>query len=159
MVTNYVAVPAPAEHIAAGRQDVQAQLQRADTKAQALLGLTVGVLAGVAGLTRTGVSPAALVLLCLAAIPTATAVGFLLWVIRPYLGGAHAGFVRWAHFVGETEALLADLDRPEEQTTGHAAHELAVLSRLAVTKYERIAWSVYLLLIGLGLALPALFLA
>ncbi|MEV6226530.1 Pycsar system effector family protein [Saccharopolyspora shandongensis] len=159
MGVEYVAVPAVAERIEKGRGDVTLQLQRADAKAQSLLGLVVGVLAGTIGLTRTGVSPAALVLLCLAAIPTAAAVVFLLWVIRPCLGGAHAGFVRWAMFAGETQALLADLERPEQQQTGHAAHELAVLSRLAVTKYERIASAIYLLLLGLALILPALFLA
>jgi hypothetical protein len=159
MGVEYVAVPAVAERIEKGRTDVTLQLQRADTKAQSLLGLVVGVLAGTVGLTRTGVSPAALVLLCLAALPTAAAVVFLLWVIRPHLGGAHAGFTRWAHFVGESEALLADLDRPTQQTAGHAAHELAVLSHLAVTKYERITRAVYLLLLGLALALLALFLA
>lgn len=158
-MVEYVAVPAVADRLAEDRQNVQDQLRRADTKAQALLGLTVGVLAGVAGFTRTGVSPAALVLLCLAALPTAAAVAFLLLVIRPHLGGAHAGFVRWALFTDNPTALLEDLDRPAKQTLGDAAHELATLSRLAMGKYERIAIAVYLLLAGLALAVPALFLA
>ncbi|GAA4828307.1 hypothetical protein GCM10025787_03320 [Saccharopolyspora rosea] len=156
-MVEYVSVPAVA--VTEYRRDVQDQLRRADTKAQALLGLTVGVLAGVAGLTRTGVSPAALVLLCLAALPTAAAVAFLLLVIRPYLGGAHAGFVRWALFTDNPAALLEDLDRPAKQSLGDAAHELATLSRLAVGKYERITIATYLLLAGLALAVPALFLA
>lgn len=156
---EYVAVPGVMERIDQGRSEVTTQLQRADTKAQGLLALVVGVLAGVVGMTRTGVAAPALVLLCLAAIPTAAAVVFLLHVIRPNLGGAYAGFLRWAHFVGEAEALLADLERHEKHTAGHAAAELAFLSRLAVTKYERITYAIYLLLLGLALALPALFLA
>ncbi|MGW1678548.1 Pycsar system effector family protein [Saccharopolyspora sp. NPDC002376] len=158
-MVEYVPASSQADRIAQNKTSVVEELKRADTKAQILLGLIVGTLAGIVGLTRTGVSTAAEVLLVLAAIPAAAAVVFLALTIRPFLGGAQAGFVRWAHFVGEPEALLADLERPAQLETGHAAAELAKLSRLAVNKYERIAYAVYLFLLALAVALLALFLA
>lgn len=158
-MVEYVPACSQADRIARNKTGVVEELKRADAKAQILLGLIVGILAGIVGLTRTGVSPAAGVLLVLAALPAAAAVVLLALTIRPVLGGAHAGFVRWAHFDGEPDALLIDLDRPQHVETGHAAAELAKLSRLAVRKYERITYAVYLFLLSLAIAMPALFLA
>ena len=164
MTTEYIAIPADtdpdAERIAAAKETVQAQIQRADAKATSLLSFFGGALAGVLALPLAGISQAATVLLYLAALPTAASVVLLLWVIRPYLGGsAQTGFTRWSLFVADPAALVADLDRPCKQSTEDQAHHLAVLSRLAMAKYERIAHAVYLLLTGLAIAALALLAA
>lgn len=163
MRSEYIAVPAEtdtaAEAVAAGKQTVLTELQRGDAKATSLLGLFGAFFAGVIALTRTGASVSATVLLLLAALPTGAAVVLLLWTIRPRLPGAYAGFTRWALFEGNPAGLVDDIDRTAQHDLDDEAHHLAVLSRLAVTKYERINTAVVLLLAGMALAVLALFVA
>ncbi|WP_433868453.1 Pycsar system effector family protein [Saccharopolyspora sp. CA-218241] len=116
-------------------------------------------MAGIIALTRTNVSVPGLVLLYLAAIPATAAVVLLLWTIRPYLGSAHTGFLRWALFTGDAAALVEDFDRRLAKDTQHEAEHLAVLSALAVAKYRRIAGAVALLLTALPIAALALIAA
>lgn len=133
-----------------GLTQVQDELRRADTKATALLGLFGGALAGALALTRTEPSPAAAVLLYLAAAPIATAVVQLLLALRPRIG-VTTGFTRWALMVNDPTALLTDLSLPTRNATRVAALRLTDLSALAVTKYRLIRRAVHLLLAGLAL--------
>lgn len=162
--TDYIAIPAETETVAQrienGKKTALTELQRGDSKAAHLLGFFGAVLAGVLTLTRTGMSPAGLVLLYLAAAPTAAAVVLLLWTLRPNLsGGGHAGFTRWAMFTATPAQLVSDLERTERHDLEDQAHHLAVLSALAVAKYRRITTAVGLLLIGLTVTALALIAA
>ncbi len=141
------------------KTSVLTELQRGDAKATSLLGLFGAVLAGVIALMRSGLSTAAVVLLFLAAIPTAAAVVLLLWVLRPNLNGGNArsGFLRWAAFLRDPAALVADFDRP--QRADDEAQHLAILSVLAIAKYQRIGAAIYCLLTGLALTALALIAA
>lgn len=161
--TEYIAAPTDRSQLTTRVTDAKAgvltELQRGDTKATSLLGLFGAVLAGVIALMRSGVSTAAVVLLFLAAIPTAAAVVLLLWVLRPNLNGGNArsGFLRWAAFLRDPAALADDFDRPRR--AHDEAQHLAVLSVLAITKYQRIAVAIYCLLTGLALTTLALIAA
>ncbi|WP_258348273.1 Pycsar system effector family protein [Saccharopolyspora gregorii] len=163
MKTEYIAATADRTKIAArvtdAKTSVSAELQRGDAKASYLLGLFGAVLAGVVALMRSEVSTAAMVLLTMAAIPTAAAVVLLLWVLRPNLNGqgCRSGFLRWAAFLQDPAALANDFDRPRR--ANDEAHHLAVLSVLAITKYQRIAIAIYCLLTGLTLTALALIAA
>lgn len=142
-----------------GEQTVLIELQRGDAKAANLLTFFGAVLAGVVVLAQVRVSPATVVLLHLAAIPTAAAVVMLLWVLRPVIAGTRAGFTRWAQFTTAPAALVTDLSRPRHQHIEDQAHHVAVLSALMVTKYRRITIAVHLLLTGLAITALALLAA
>lgn len=147
------------DRVTDAKASVLTELQRGDTKASYLLGLFGAVLAGVIHLLRSGVSTPAAVLLFLAALPTAAAVVLLLVVLLPrvVVGTGRAGFTRFAAFLRDPEALVDDFDR--SQRADDEAHHLAVLSTLAITKYQRIAAAIYCLLTGLGITALALIAA
>lgn len=157
--TNRFATDRAREALVEGEQTVLVELQRGDTKASNLLTFFGAVLAGVVVLAQTRVSPAAIALLYLAAIPTAAAVVLLLWVLRPVFGGTRAGFTRWAQFTDASAALVADLARPRAQHIEDRAHHLAVLSALVTAKYRRITVAVHLLLLGMAITALALLAA
>ncbi|GAA2690585.1 MULTISPECIES: Pycsar system effector family protein [Actinosynnema] len=135
--------------------EVQDELRKGDTKALGLLGLFGAGLAAVVALYRDDVAFPATVLLFLAALPMGSALAFLLLTVRPWLEGT-GGFLRWAAYHREPEAVIADL---ADATPAELAHELVGLSVLAVNRYRRIRTAVHLLLPALALIALALPLA
>jgi hypothetical protein len=146
MTTNPVTIVA-AEPIA----EVQAQINRADTKASILVGLSLAAVTGGAAL----VSKAHLHGLAVAgAVLTACLIGAALVLlgaaIRPAFRGNH-GFVRWAAAptVDALRDCLTDTTTPDD-----AVRQLWHLARSARRKYQRIRLAVDLL--GAALASAAL---
>ncbi|ATE53628.1 Pycsar system effector family protein [Actinosynnema pretiosum] len=120
-----------------------------------LLALFGAGLAAVVALYRDGVSLPATVLLFLAALPMGAALAFLLLTVRPWLEGT-GGFLRWAAYHREPEAVIADL---ADATPTELAHELVGMSALALNRYRRIRTAVHLLLPSLALIALAVPLA
>ncbi|MEU2440171.1 Pycsar system effector family protein [Streptomyces rubradiris] len=135
--------------------DVEAKISRTDNKASLLLAFDGAVLAGLASISDQDLSLSAQLVGGAAVLALAAAAVLLLLVVRPNLGGRgripQEGFPCWAQ-MSEDELL-------------HAMHQdtrltrVRTLSIIAVTKFQRLARAVDVILAALALLLAAAVLA
>lgn len=136
---------------------VRDELRRADAKATALVSMVGAVFAGGIALTRSGLPPAAQVLLWLASVPIAASAVLLLATILPFLGCGEPG--SFLHAARSTPNELVELAADGESTPQRLAVTWVTVSQIARRKYRRIRASVQLLLAGIGVLLLALAVA
>jgi hypothetical protein len=138
--------------IRAAEQTALEAIRQAEGKATSLLTLFGAALAAtLALLTRSSdLSTFATVVLAVATAPLLGSVLALLGVLWARLGGDH-GFIRWAAYHRQPDALIDHLSLPPRCQVQTQARRLADLSVLAVNKFRRTNIAVLLLLAALPL--------
>ncbi|CAL9675977.1 Pycsar system effector family protein [Streptomyces sp. enrichment culture] len=145
----------PGKTLDAACADVEAKISRCDNKASLLLAFDGAVLAGLAGVSDQDLALPAQLVGGAAVLALAIAAVLLLLVVRPNLGGRgriiREGFSCWAQ-MSEDDLL-------------HAMHQdtrltrVRTLSIIALTKFQRLARAVDIILAALALLLVAAVLA
>ena len=137
---------------------VRAMEPRADTKADSLLRLCLGLLAAGLALLGSGKLPGpAAVAGWVAAALLGIAVVLLTTALRPDLGAAGFGFVHWARLSRPEEVAAAVAEQATDGDTGYArqAQELTWRSRSVLAKFTRIRTAQTLLVTALAVAVTA----
>ncbi|WP_030888265.1 Pycsar system effector family protein [Streptomyces sp. NRRL S-1868] len=140
-------------------QDVEAKINRTDTKASLLLAFDGAVLAGLASVADKPLPLPAQIVGGAAILTLTGAAVLLLLVVRPNLGGRNRedhgrvreGFLYWRQ-LGE-DALL-DALRQDNRTI-----QIKTLSTIAADKFERLRSAVHTILAALALLLVTAILA
>ncbi|WP_413751723.1 DUF5706 domain-containing protein (plasmid) [Streptomyces sp. R-74717] len=153
MTNRMTTTPAPAATEAADRTLDQActtvagEIARTDSKASLLLAFDGAVLAGLASIADKDLPLISKVIGAAAVATLVAAAVLLLLVVRPNLGGrgrvVREGFPAWARM--DEDTLRASLSGDTRLT------RIAALSTVAVTKYERLARAVDVILTALAL--------
>lgn len=136
-------------------EQVRDELRRADTKATTLLSVVGVALAGVVALAKSGMPPAALAALWLAALPIFGAVLVLLATIRPKLSQFPTPGT-WLHATYAGPATLLDAGSYAAEVV---AEDVCLLGGIAVEKHTRIKQAVNLLVVGAAALAVALVLS
>ncbi|MEU7638756.1 Pycsar system effector family protein [Streptomyces sp. NPDC039016] len=130
--------------LATAHAEVKSEIARTDTKASLLLAFNGAVLAGTWSVAGSVHLPTAARIAGAAGVAVLLgAVTLLLRTVRPNLGGAgsrSAGFPRWATLTAGEIADVLEVDG--------RAEDIAVLSRIAVAKFQRLRRSIDWTLIG-----------
>ncbi|PJN40776.1 integral membrane plasmid transfer protein [Streptomyces sp. CB02959] len=128
--------------LTATHAEVKSEIARTDTKASLLLAFNGAVLAGIWSVAGSvHLSTAARIVGAAGVVVLLGAVALLLRTVRPNLGGAQpAGFPRWATLTAGEIADALEVDG--------RAEDIAVLSRIAVAKFQRLRCSIDWTLVG-----------